>query len=166
MGSASPRRSFSCATAWLAIVGQDESRLELARKELGDEVVAIQADVRLREDMRRASQQIADTFGGVDVLFANAGVAFATPLASTDESKYDALMDVNLNGVYFPMQAISPILNEDASVILNTSWLNQVGTSGLSLLSASKAAVRSLARTWSSELLFRLSSRQPRYIAK
>ncbi|WP_168879485.1 SDR family oxidoreductase [Rhizobium sp. P28RR-XV] len=92
---------------------------------------------------------------GLDVLRANAGGAFGTPLTATEEARYDELMDINVKGVFFSMQAVSPILREGALVILSMSWLNKVGTPGLSMLSASKAAVRSLARTWSAELLDR-----------
>ncbi|WP_269821451.1 SDR family oxidoreductase [Mycolicibacterium smegmatis] len=99
--------------------------------------------------------RLRDTFGGLDVFFANAGIAYPTPLLDTDEKRYDEIMDINIKGVFFSMQAIAPILRAGASVILNTSFLNQVGRPGLSLLSASKAAVRSFARTWSAELLDR-----------
>ncbi|MGN6107437.1 MAG: SDR family oxidoreductase [Kofleriaceae bacterium] len=141
--------------ARVAITGRDEAHVHQVQAQLGDAVLAIRADVRSLDDLQRMSRRVADAFGGLDVFFANAGVAFSTPLSTTDEARYGDLMDVNVKGVFFSMQAVSPILREGASVILNTSWLNDVGTPGLSLLSASKAAVRSLARTWSSELLAR-----------
>ncbi|MEK6289833.1 MAG: glucose 1-dehydrogenase [Paraburkholderia tropica] len=141
--------------ARVAVTGRDSSRFEALRRELGDEALIVAADVRSPADMRAASRHIGETFGGLDILFANAGIAYATPLAATDEARYDEIMDVNLKGTFFTMQAVSPILHEGASVILTTSFIIHVGRPGLSLLSASKAAVRSLARTWSRELLDR-----------
>ncbi len=89
------------------------------------------------------------------MFFANAGVAYITPLATTTEDTYDTLMDTNVKSVFFSLQAVEPILREGASVILNTAWLNQVGVPGRAVLSATKAAVRSFARTFSAELLAR-----------
>ena len=94
-------------------------------------------------------------FGTLDIFFANAGVAFGTPIETTDEAAYSRLMDVNVKGVFFSVQAVLPLMREGGSIVLNTSWLNQVGTPGRALLSASKAAVRSFARTLSAELLDR-----------
>ncbi|MBN3728828.1 SDR family oxidoreductase, partial [Burkholderia sp. Ac-20379] len=114
-----------------------------------------------------AARQVTEAFGPLDIFFANAGVAFATPLAATDEAAYDELMDINVKSVFFSMQTAEPMLRDGASVILNTSFLTHVGQPGLSLLSASKAAVRSLARTWSSELLerrIRVNAVSPGYI--
>jgi len=141
--------------ARVAITGRDDARLNQLQEQFGDALLAIKADVRSLEDLRKLAERVTSAFGALDIFFANAGVAFGTPLASTDEARYDEMMDVNVKGVFFSMQAIAPVLRDGASVILNTSWLNEVGTPGLSMLSASKAAVRSLARTWSSELLAR-----------
>ena len=139
--------------ARVAITGRDEAKLAKARQALGPSLVPIVADVRSLDDLHRLRDTVEASFGGLDIFFANAGVAFGTPLDGTDLARYDELMDTNVKGVFFSMQAVSPLLREGASVILNTSWLAEVGTPGLSLLSASKAAVRSLARTWSAELL-------------
>ena len=139
--------------ARVAITGRDEAKLAKARQALGPSLVPIVADVRSLDDLHRLRDTVEVSFGGLDIFFANAGVAFGTPLDGTDLARYDELMDTNVKGVFFSMQAVSPLLREGASVILNTSWLAEVGTPGLSLLSASKAAVRSLARTWSAELL-------------
>ena len=95
---------------------------------------------------------VRDAFGGLDIFFANAGVAYVTPLATTDEEQYDRLMDTNVKSVFFSVQAIEPIMRDGSSIILNTAWLNQVGVPGRAALSASKAAVRSFARTFSAEL--------------
>ena len=146
---------FTQEGARVAVIGRDQEKLQHVQAELGDQSVAIRADVTSIPEMRIAAQRVRDVMGGLDIFFANAGIAYPTPLFDTDEASYDEIMDINLKGVFFSMQAISPLIRAGGSVILNTSFLNQVGRSGLSLLSASKAAVRSLARTWSRELLDR-----------
>ena len=148
-------RLFLKNGAQVAITGRDRERLEQARRQLGDGVVAIEADVRRRSDLQRMADELKAAFGGLDVVFANSGVAYATPIETTDEAACDELLAVNFKGVFFTVQAVLPIMRSGGSIVLNTSWLNQVGTPGRSLLSASKAAVRSLARTLSAELLGR-----------
>jgi NAD(P)-dependent dehydrogenase (short-subunit alcohol dehydrogenase family) len=141
--------------ARVAITGRDRRRLDEAQRQLGDGVAAIEADVRRRSDLQRMADEIKTTFGALDIVFANSGIAYATPIETTDEAAFDELMNVNFKGVFFTVQAVLPLLQPGSSIVLNTSWLNQVGTPGRSLLSASKAAVRSLARTLSAELLDR-----------
>ncbi|MGL5004837.1 MAG: SDR family NAD(P)-dependent oxidoreductase, partial [Casimicrobium sp.] len=131
---------FLTEGANLIITGQDRERLDAAKRELGADVLAIKLDVRDHDQLRGMHDTIARANRRVDVLFANAGVAFATPIASTSTERYDELMNINLKGVFFTIQAALPLLNDGGSIILNTSWLNEVGTAGLSLLSASKAA--------------------------
>ncbi|WP_067967775.1 glucose 1-dehydrogenase [Mycolicibacter icosiumassiliensis] len=137
------------------VTGRDPHTLQRVEGELGEQCTAIRADVTSVDQMRSLATQIASADGAVDIFVANAGVAYPTPLAETDEARYDQLMDINVKGVFFSMQAVSPLIRRGGSVILLTSFLNQVGRPGLSLLSASKAAVRSLARSWSRELLDR-----------
>ncbi|QEY72307.1 SDR family oxidoreductase [Pseudomonas denitrificans (nom. rej.)] len=141
--------------ARVAITGRDTARLAAARKELGADLLTLACDVRSREQLQEMAGEVRNAFGALDIFFANAGVAYGTPLASTTEEQYDGLMDINLKGLFFSVQAVEPILRNGGSIILNTPWLNQVGTPGRALLSASKAAVRSLARTLSAELLER-----------
>ncbi|WP_297443440.1 SDR family oxidoreductase [Acidocella sp.] len=138
--------------ARVAIMGRDSARLARAAAELGD-VVTIEGNVASLADLARLRTELENAFGGLDILFANAGTAKATPLATTDEATYAQIMDVNVKGVFFTVQAVLPLLRPGGSVILNTSWLNQVGLPGRAILSASKAAVRSFARTLSAELL-------------
>ncbi|MCQ0168628.1 short-chain dehydrogenase [Pseudomonas sp. S12(2018)] len=143
--------------ARVAITGRDAAKLAQARASLGGDVITIQADVRVCEDMQRMAQEVSDAFGngGLDIFFGNAGVAYSTPLLSTDEARFDELMAVNVKGLFFSMQAITSVLREGASVILNSAWLNAVGMGGFSALAASKSAVRSFARSWSCELMDR-----------
>jgi NAD(P)-dependent dehydrogenase (short-subunit alcohol dehydrogenase family) len=146
-------RLFAQHGARVAITGLDEGKLEVARAQIGLEPLALRTDVRSLADLAAMRDALGGEFGRLDVLFANAGVAFASPIGETDEARYAALMDVNIKGVFFTVQAALPLMGPGSVIILNTSWLNRVGTPGLSLLSASKAAVRSFARTLSAELL-------------
>jgi NAD(P)-dependent dehydrogenase (short-subunit alcohol dehydrogenase family) len=139
----------------VAVTGRDVGRCESLRTELGERALVLRADVRSATDMQSVSKQVAEAFGELDVFFANAGIAYGTPLAETDEARYDEIMDIDVKGVFFSMQAVAPILRRGASVILTTSFIIHVGRPGLSLLSAAKAAVRSFARTWSREFLDR-----------
>lgn len=139
----------------VAITGRVRERVGQVCRDLGPKAVAIQADVRSRTDLQRMAVELKNAFGSLDIVFANAGIAYATPIETTDEAAYDELMNVNFKGVFFTIQAVLPLMNSGGSIVLNTSWLNQVGTPGRALLSASKAAVRSLARTLSAEMIER-----------
>lgn len=139
--------------ARVAITGRDSDKLDQAKLKLGDSVIAIRADVAQVGQLRDMAGEIEASFGKLDIVFANAGVAFGTPIDTTDERAFDSLMDVNVKGVFFTVQTTLPLIRDGGSIVLNTSWLNQVGRPGTSLLSASKAAVRSFARTLSAELL-------------
>lgn len=141
--------------ARVAITGRRAEQLHRAVAELGGEVLAIAGDVTLAADLARLHAVLAREFGQLDILFANAGIAYGTPLATTDEAAYDRLMDVNVKGVFFTVQAVLPLLRRGGSIILGTSWLNQMGSPGRAVLSASKAAVRSFARTFAAELVER-----------
>jgi NAD(P)-dependent dehydrogenase (short-subunit alcohol dehydrogenase family) len=154
IGLATARRLMA-EGAQVAITGTNAARLEAARIELGGGAFAVRADVRSLANLKVMAETVGRTFGKVDILFANAGVAYGTPIATTDEDGFDRMMDINVKGVFFTVQAMLPMMADGGSIILNTSWLNQVGMAGRSVLSASKAAVRSFARTLSAELLER-----------
>ena len=154
IGLATARR-FVDEGARVAVTGRDTRRFDEVRAQLGDGALILAADAGSIADMTAVRQAVGETFGGLDIFFANAGIAYGTPLATTDEARYDELMNVNVKGVFFSMQAVSPILRDGASVILTTSFIIHVGRPGISLLAASKAAVRSLARSWSREFLER-----------
>jgi len=141
-----------CDGARVAISGREPDALERARQSIGDDVLTLQTDVLSRDALRKMASDVQQAFGALDIFFANAGVAYVTPLAGTDEAQYDRLMDSNVKAVFFSIQAIEPVMREGGSIILNSAWLNQVGVPGRAVLSASKAAVRSFARTLSAEL--------------
>jgi NAD(P)-dependent dehydrogenase (short-subunit alcohol dehydrogenase family) len=141
--------------ARVAITGTDQARLDAVKIELGGETLAIRADVQSLSELQEMARQVGEAFGTIDILFANAGVAYGTPIATTDEAAFDRMMDINVKGVFFTIQSVLPIMADGGAIILNTSWLSQVGIAGRSILSASKAAVRSFARTLSAELVDR-----------
>ena len=146
---------FKAHGARIAVTGKNAERVEAAVALLGGDTCGYCADVADTAALAGLRDRIAADLGSLDIVFANAGVAVATPLGATDEAMFDHLMAVNVRGVFFSVQAVLPLVREGGSIILNTSWLADVGTAGLSALSASKAAVRSFARTWSRELLDR-----------
>lgn len=141
--------------ARVAITGRDQTTLARARGVIGHDVLLLQTDVLSRDALKKMASEVRQTFGALDIFFANAGVAYVTPLTTTEEAQYDRLMDTNVKSVFFSVQAVESVMREGSSIILNTAWLNQVGVPGRAILSASKAAVRSLARTLSAELLSR-----------
>lgn len=138
--------------ARVAIAGRNPKTLEQAVKSIGKDVVAVQADVAKLTDLDKLYSTVAQRLGKIDVLFVNAGVAKFAPLAETPEGLYDENFDINIKGAYFTIQKALPFLNDGASIILNTSVAGIKGTVGASAYSATKAAMRSLARTAAAEL--------------
>jgi NAD(P)-dependent dehydrogenase (short-subunit alcohol dehydrogenase family) len=141
--------------AKIAISGRDQETLASAKKEIGGETLAIRSDVSKPGDLDAFFSKVAEAFGKIDILFANAGVAKFAPIADSPESLYDEVFDINVKGVFLTIQKALPHLNDGASIVLNTTFLNEAGTPGTSVYSASKAAVRSLARTAAAELVGR-----------
>jgi NAD(P)-dependent dehydrogenase (short-subunit alcohol dehydrogenase family) len=154
IGLATARR-FLEEGARVAISGRNQKTLEEAVKTLGNGVLAVQADTAQLEETEKFLAKVVQKFGKIDVLFINAGVAKFAPLAETPESLFDEQFDINIKGAYFTIQKAVPHLNEGASIILNTSVAGTTGTPGTSAYSATKAALRSLARTAAAELVER-----------
>jgi NAD(P)-dependent dehydrogenase (short-subunit alcohol dehydrogenase family) len=138
--------------ARVVAVGLDPSRLEQTRCELGREATALRADLRDVGEIDKLIRTVRESFGTLDILFANAGKGTAAPLDAVTEEQVDEQFSVNFKGVFFTVQKATPILADGSSVVLTTSYLDAVGTPGLSILSATKAAVRSLTRSLAAEL--------------
>ena len=138
--------------AKVAILGRSRKTLDEAVKALGSGVVAVEGDVAKLADLDKLYAEVSEKLGKIDVLFVNAGVAKFAPFAETSESAYDEQFDTNIKGAYFTIQKALPLLNDGASIILNTSVAGQKGMAGASAYSATKAALRSLARTSAAEL--------------
>ncbi len=141
--------------ARVAISGRSRQTLDEAVRTIGNGVVAVQADVAKPADLEKLYAEVKEKLGKIDVLFVNAGVAKFAPLANTSESLFDENFDINVKGAYFTVQKALPLLNDGASIVLNTSVADQKGNPGSSAYSATKAAMRSLARTAAAELVGR-----------
>jgi NAD(P)-dependent dehydrogenase (short-subunit alcohol dehydrogenase family) len=138
--------------ARVAILSRSRKTLDEAVKTIGNGVVSVQGDVAKLTDIDMLYAEVSQKLGKIDVLFVNAGVAKFAPFAETSESTYDESFDINIKGAYFTIQKSLPLVNDGASIILNTSVAGQTGTAGTSAYSATKAALRSLARTTAAEL--------------
>jgi NAD(P)-dependent dehydrogenase (short-subunit alcohol dehydrogenase family) len=138
--------------AHVIVTGTNPAGLERAARELGTDVPALRADLRVPGEFDKVVATIRDKFTHLDVLFANAGIGLAAPLEAVTEAQIDEQFSINFKGIFFTVQKAAPLLSRGASVVLTTSFLNAVGTPGLSVLSATKAAVRSLARSLGAEL--------------
>jgi NAD(P)-dependent dehydrogenase (short-subunit alcohol dehydrogenase family) len=154
IGLATAKR-FQEEGARVAISGRSKKALDDAVQSLGSGLVAVQADVSKLADLDRMYREISQQLGKIDILFVNAGVAKFGPLGETSESIYDEQFDINTKGAYFTMQKALPFLNDGASIILNTSVASSKGNVGTSAYSATKAALRSFARTLAAELVGR-----------
>lgn len=146
---------FQHAGAKVAISGRNQKSLDDAVKELTAGVVAVRSDVSKLRDLDMLFDVITKKLGRIDVLFANAGIAKFAPLNDVSEDLYDETFDINVKGVFFTIQKAIPHMNDNGSIILNTSFVNQAGVPTTSVYAASKAAVRSLARGVASELAAR-----------
>jgi NAD(P)-dependent dehydrogenase (short-subunit alcohol dehydrogenase family) len=145
-------RLFRHEGARIIVTGVNPSRLEEASRQLGSDALVLRADLRIPSDIDALMTTIRDKFAKLDVLFANAGIGHAAPLESVTEDQVDEQFAINFKGIFFAVQKAVPILSKGGSIVLTTSFLNAVGTPGLSVLSATKAAVRSLARSLGAEL--------------
>ena len=119
---------------------------------IGGHLAAVQGDVSNRGDLDRLFEQIKKEKGRLDIVFANAGVAKYAPLGDITDEFYDAIFDVNVKGVLFTVQKALPLMPDGASIILNASIVASKGFAANSVYSATKAAVRSFARTWTTDL--------------
>jgi NAD(P)-dependent dehydrogenase (short-subunit alcohol dehydrogenase family) len=141
--------------ARVAIVGRSKKTLDEAVKTIGNGVVAVQADVSVAKDLDRLYATVSEKLGKIDILFANAGIYKFAPLAATSESLYDELFDINTRGVYFTIQKAVPLLNDGASIIINTSVAGEIGVPNGTAYAATKAALRSFTRSIAAELVER-----------
>jgi NAD(P)-dependent dehydrogenase (short-subunit alcohol dehydrogenase family) len=145
-------KQFVNEGAYVFITGRREPELARAVKEIGKNVTAIQGDVSNLDDLDRLFAQIKREKGRLDIVFANAGVAKYTPFGAITEELYDSIFNINVKGLLFTVQKALPLLSDGASIILNASIVASKGFSSNSVYSATKAAVRSFARTWTTDL--------------
>jgi NAD(P)-dependent dehydrogenase (short-subunit alcohol dehydrogenase family) len=145
-------KQFVNEGAYVFITGRREAELAAAKKQIGKNVTAIQGDVSNLDDLDRLFVQIKKEKGKIDIVFANAGVARYAPLGTITEDFFDSIFDINVKGVLFTVQKSLPLLRDGGSIILNASIVASKGLSSNSVYSATKAAVRSFARTWTTDL--------------
>jgi NAD(P)-dependent dehydrogenase (short-subunit alcohol dehydrogenase family) len=141
--------------AKVTIAGRDQKTLDAAAKEIGPGTLAVRADVAKLDDIDKLYKAVKEKFGKIDVLFANAGIAKFVSIEDSSEQFFDEQFGVNVKGLYFTIQKALPLLNEGASIILNSSVAGVKGFAHSSVYSATKAAVRSFARTLTAELIGR-----------
>lgn len=146
-------KEFISNGAKVVIFGRGKQSLDEAVNELGSNSCSVQGDVCRLTDLDKLFAETKTKFGTVDILFVNAAQAKLAPIIDTTEAFFDEMININFKGAYFTLQKAIPYLNNNASVIITTSWLNSIGFSGSSLLSASKAALRSVVRVASAELI-------------
>jgi NAD(P)-dependent dehydrogenase (short-subunit alcohol dehydrogenase family) len=155
IGLATARR-FADEGAHVFITGRRRAELEAAAESIGaDRATAVVSDVSKLDDLDRLYEAVQARGRGLDVLFANAGWAVVEELEKTTEEQFDEVFATNVRGTLFTVQKALPLLNDGASVILNASTAADHGAKAFGVYAASKAAVRSLARTWANELIER-----------
>nr|HEV8010421.1 glucose 1-dehydrogenase [Bradyrhizobium sp.] len=145
-------KQFVRERAYVFITGRRDPELAAAVKEIGKNVTAVRGDVSNLGDLDRLVAQIKHEKGKLDIVFANAGVAKHAPFGEITEELYDEIFDINVKGLLFTVQKMLPLLPDGASIILNSSIVASKGLSAISVYSATKAAVRSFARTWTTDL--------------
>ena len=151
IGLATAKR-FVNEGAFVFITGRRDPELVAAVKEIGKNVNGMRGDVSNLGDLERLFAQIQQDKGRLDIMFANAGVAKYASLGEITEEFYDSIFDINVKGLLFTVQKALPLLPNGASIILNSSIVGSKGLSSNSVYSATKAAVRSFARTWTTDL--------------
>lgn len=148
-------RAFSLHGAQIAVLGRERDTLEAVERELGDGTLVVEGDVTRAEDLARLCEETTKRFGGIDVLVANAGIVELGTIAAVDEDMFDRTSDVNFKGAFFTVRAALPHLRPGGSVLLMSSGSNKIGAPASPVYAASKAAVRSLARSLAADLVDR-----------
>jgi len=141
--------------AKVAISGRDQKTLDEAVKIIGGDTLAVKSDVSRLDEIDKLIAAVKTKFGKIDILFANAGIALFAPFEQSDEQLYDRMFDVNVKGLYFTIQKALPLIGKGGSIILNSSVAGVKGTAHATVYGATKAAVRSFARTLTTELVER-----------
>jgi NAD(P)-dependent dehydrogenase (short-subunit alcohol dehydrogenase family) len=148
-------KQFLKEGARVAITGRNPATLQSARNELQQDVLIIPSDSSSVAAQKQVVEAIQQAFGGLDVLFVNAGIAELKPVEQWDEAAFDRSFAVNLKGPYFLIQALLPIFGNPTSIVLNTSVNAHIGMPNTSVYAATKAAMLSLVRTLSGEFISR-----------
>ncbi len=151
IGLATAKR-FVQEGAFVFVTGRTQLKLDEAVKQVGSNVTGVRGDVAKLGDLDRLFEQIQRDKGKLDIIFANAGIASYALLGTIDEEHFDSIFSTNVKGVVFTVQKALPLLPDGASIILNASVVGSKGLPANSVYSATKAALRSFARTWTTDL--------------
>src|SRR5262249_45642595 len=145
-------KQFVREGAFVFVTGRRQPELDAAVKELEEKAIGVQGDVSSLAHLDRLFAKIKSEKERLDILFANAGIAKYARLGGISEQLYDSIFDINVKGVLFTVQKALPLMPDGASIILNASIVATKGFSSNSVYSATKAAIRSFARTWTTDL--------------
>ena len=145
-------KTFIEEGAFVFITGRRKAKLDEAVTKLGEHAAGIQADAGKLQDLDRMFAEVKEKKGKLDIVFANAGIYGQMPHNQVTEEFYDACVDVNAKGVFFTIQKALPLMDKNGSIILNGSFIGSSGFPGMAVYGATKAAVRSFARTFTAEL--------------
>ena len=151
IGLATAKR-FVAEGAFVFVTGRRKAELDAAVKEIGSNAFGVAGDVSNLADLDSLFARIKEEKTRLDVLFANAGIAKYAALGEITEELYDAIFDINVKGLLFTVQKALPLMPDGSSIILNASIVASKGLSSNSVYSATKAAIRSFARTWTTDL--------------
>jgi NAD(P)-dependent dehydrogenase (short-subunit alcohol dehydrogenase family) len=143
---------FAAEGADVVIVGRRQEELDNALEVIGPRATAVQGDVSRLDDLDRIFAKIETANGRIDILFANAGLGDMQPIGSITEASFDLIFDVNVKGTLFTVQKALSLMKAGGSIILTGSTTGSMGTPAFSVYSASKAAIRNLARSWALDL--------------
>jgi NAD(P)-dependent dehydrogenase (short-subunit alcohol dehydrogenase family) len=152
IGLATSRFFITEGATRVYLTGRRQAELEAAAASLGPKAVPVQGDVSDPTDLDRLYHLVQTQVGHVDIVFANAGVAALAPLGSLSEADVDQMLNINIKGVIWTVQKALPLMGPGGSIIVNASLATSKGFPTWSVYNATKAAVRSFARTWSSDL--------------
>jgi NAD(P)-dependent dehydrogenase (short-subunit alcohol dehydrogenase family) len=151
IGLATAKR-FAEEGATVFITGRRQAELDAAAREIGPKAVAVKADASNIADLAHLFDTVKAARGRIDILFANAGVYDFTPFGTITEETYDKMFDINVKGVLFTVQQALPLMADGGSIILTGSVAGSKGFESFTVYNATKAAIRSFARTWTSDL--------------
>ncbi len=144
---------FVAEGAYVFIIGRRQQQLDEAVKSIGSNVTGVQGDASKLDDLDRLYQTVKKEKGQIDILYASAGLAeLHVPIGSVTEEHFDKTFDLNVRGTLFTVQKALPLFKDGGSIIMTGSIANLKGFEGLGVYNASKAAVRSFARTWTNDL--------------
>lgn len=145
-------KAFASAGARVYITGRNNMRLDAAVEEIGHGAVGIQGDVSHRAHLDRLYSRVRDDHGRVDVVYANAGVSESAPVGEIEDDHFERLFDINVKGTVYTVQKALPLMSAGGAIVLTGSGAGSKGFANLSVYSATKAAIRSFARTWTTDL--------------